>query len=246
MQEFDLLDNIQIVLCNTSHPGNIGSAARAMKTMGLTKLTLVSPVANPDDHSLALSCNARDVVTNCRIVATLEEAIADSHIAIAMTGRKREFSAKLQTPKEIIPEILGAINSALKISIVFGNEQSGLTIEQQELCNRLVTIPGNPKYFSLNLAQAVQIMCYEIYSNYQPNLEQLINPIVTIATQQDMHYLLKTIDNTIEISGFYNAKNEERVLRRIQNILHKAELTREETDLLHGIFNKITKELNGK
>lgn len=237
-----MLNNIQIVLCNTSHPGNIGSAARAMKTMGLTQLVLVAPKVQPDNHSLALACNAKDVVENCKIVNSLTEAIAESHLVIAMTGRRREFSAKLQTPKEIIPELLSACTNDHKISIVFGNEQSGLTIEQQEQCNRLVTIPSNPEYSSLNLAQAVQVMCYEIYSHYNPDMEVLKNP-VKLATEQDIHYLLKTIDRTLEVSGFYKSKNEERVLRRVQNILHKAELTREETDLLHGMFNKISADL---
>lgn len=232
------LDNIQIVLCNTSHTGNIGAAARAMKTMGLFNLTLVSPINKPDDHALALSCNARDVVQNAKIVDSLDEAIANSYLTIAMTGRKREFSDKLQSPKEAVAEIITAVNNNHQISIVFGNEQHGLTISQQEKCNRLVTIPGNPEYFSLNLAQAVQIMCYEIYSNYNPSLEHLINPIQK-ANHGDTQYLLNSIDEILTKTGYYYHKNEERVMRRLQKILHRADLEREEADLLHGIFKKI-------
>lgn len=237
-----ILSNIQIVLCNTSHPGNIGSAARAMKTMGIYNLVLVSPIAKPDDHSIALSCNAHDVVENCKIVDTLDEAIADSVLAVAMTGRKREFSHMLQTPKQIIPEIFSTIQSNAKISIVFGNEQSGLTIEQLEKCNRLVTIPGNPEYFSLNLAQAVQTMCYEIYSNYNPDVSWLQNEI-TLANEQDVQIVLNKLDGIMNKVDYYKNKNAERTLRRLQYILHKANLEREDVDLLHGILNKIVSNL---
>lgn len=234
----DLLNNIQIVMCNTSHPGNIGSAARAMKTMGLHNLSLVAPLVMPDDHSLALSCNAKDVVENCKIIDNLDTAIADSHIVIAMTGRKREFNDRLHSPKEIIPEIFSTIQNKEQVSIVFGNEQNGLTIEQLGKCNRLVTIPGNPKYFSLNLSQAVQIMCYEIYSNYNPNLEFLQNPVKR-ATEKDIQHLLSSFDDILVKSDYYQHKNVERVNRRLQNILHKAELEREESDLLNGILKQI-------
>lgn len=237
------LNNIQIILCNTSHPGNIGSAARAMKTMGLLNLTLVDPIIKPDDHSLALACNAKDVVTNAKIINGLDSAIEKSHLVIAMTGRKREFNDRLHSPKEIIPEILQAINNQQQVSIVFGNEQSGLTIEQQEKCNRLVTIPGNPQYFSLNLAQAVQIMCYEIYSNYNPNLEHLINPVQKIQ-QLDIQHLLQNWHETLTKIEFDKNKNMERVMRRLQKILHKADLEREEADLLHGMFKKIRQKLD--
>ena len=236
------LSNIQVVLCNTSHPGNIGSAARAMKTMGITTLTLVAPLVQPDDHSLALSCNAKDVITNCRIVDSLEQAIADNHLVIAMTGRKREFNERIATPKEITPEILTAIANQEKVSLVFGNEQNGLTIEQLEKCNRLVTIPGNPEYFSLNLAQAVQIVCYEIYSNYNPNLEHLKTELRR-ATAQDIEHLLKRLDNLLDHSSFYTARNQTWVQRRLQNILHKAQLNREEADQLHGDFNNLREKI---
>jgi len=236
------LDNIQIVLCNTSHPGNIGSAARAMKTMGLTNLVLVSPICQPDDHSLALASNAADVVLNAAITETLDEAIADSQLAVAMTGRKREFNTRLQTPKEIIPEILKAVNADNKISIVFGNEQNGLTIEQLEKCNRMVTIPGNPQYFSLNLAQAVQIVCYEIYSNYNPNLTHLKKNTQKISSN-DLQHLLTNFEGLINSSGFN--KNNELTIRRLQQILHKADLERDEADLLHGIIRSANKAIQG-
>jgi rRNA methylase len=126
--------------------------------------------------------------------------------------------------------------------LVFGNEQSGLTIEQQEKCNRLVTIPGNPEYFSLNLAQAVQIMCYEIYSQYNPNLEHLINPVQKI-DQRDVQHLLENLQTTLTAVEFDKHKNMKRVMRRLQKIIHKADLEREEADLLHGMLKKVRQKL---
>lgn len=239
------LQQIKVILCNTSHAGNIGAAARAMKTMGLTKLILVDPLIKADDHSLALACNAREVVENAQYVPHLSDALAECHLAIAMTGRKREFNDRLQTPKQLLPEILTALETNLQLALVFGNEQHGLTIPQLELCNRLVTIPGNPAYFSLNLAQAVQIIAYEIYSNYAPNLQHLINPIQK-ANLGDSQYLLASLDQIMTTTKYYQHKNKDRVLRRLQKILHKADLEREEADLLHGVLNKIKTSLSSQ
>ena len=234
----NLFEKIKIVLCNTTHQGNVGSTARAMKTMGITNLVLVDPLHHPDDHALALSANARDIIEHALIVPTLAEAIADCHITIAMTSRKREFSNQLYTPKEITPLIFEALNNNQKIAIVFGNEAHGLTIEQQELCNRLVTIPGNPAYFSLNLAQAVQIICYELYSSYNPNVEYLKNS-VELANHDDTQKLLAHLDTILIKTDYYKNKNADRVQRRLQKIIHKANLEREDIDLLRGILKKI-------
>lgn len=232
------LNNIKIVLCDTSHQGNIGATARAMKTMGIVNLTLVNPLSPPDDHAIALSCNASDVVLNAKIATTLDEALTETTIAVAMTSRKREFTHQLATPKEIVPEIFKTINAKQKVAIVFGAERNGLTIEQLEKCNRRVTIPGNPDYFSLNLAQAVQIMCYEIYSNYDSSLA-LLKQEQNIASFADNQRLLEHFDITLRDMDYYKKKNGERVIRRLQSILHKASLEREDVDMLHGILRSL-------
>ncbi len=239
------LNSISIILCNTTHNGNIGSAARAMKTMGLSKLVLVDPVAKLDDHALALASNARDVVTNAWIVPTLHEALKDTSLAFAMTARKREFNAHLATPKESITEIFATIHNQEKVAIVFGCERSGLTIEQLELCNRLITIPGNPEYFSLNLAQAVQIMAYEIYSNYNNNLEYLKTDIKK-STFEDNQGILNHLDKILNAINYYEYKNPQLTQRKLQNIIYKANLEREEVDLLRGILRKIEQSKNTK
>lgn len=146
----DYLGNIRIILTRTSHPANIGSAARAMKTMGLHRLTIVTPnlmatpmtenppVFNPDDvqsfalpeESFILASGAADVLHNAEIVATLDEALADTTIACALTSRRREITAPLQTPRDLVPELLQAANRGEKVALVFGNETFGLSIEE--------------------------------------------------------------------------------------------------------------------
>lgn len=237
----NILNNIRVVLCDTSHNGNIGSAARAMKTMGITDLYLVSPKTMPDDHSLALSCNAREVVTNAKIVDSLDDALLNTTLAFATTSRRREFNQHLFTPKEIIPEVFNAINKAEKIALVFGAEKTGLTIPQLEKCNRLLTIPGNPDYFSLNLANAVQIICYEIYANFNSDLSRLKADSTQMAKFEDNQGIISHLDTILSKIDFY--KNQDRTIRNLQNIINKANLTRDEVDLLRGILGKIEKNL---
>lgn len=233
------LDLIKVILCNTSHPGNIGSAARAMKTMGLHNLLLVDPLVIPNDHSRALACNASDVIDQAIISHNLDEALNTAQLCIAMTGRKRQASSCLLTPKQIAPQIIASIAKQQQVAIVFGNEQNGLSIEQLEKCNRLVTIPGNPLYCSLNLAHAVQIMSYEIYSHYSPDLEHLIDTVQS-ADHHDRQHLLARIDQLLlSHTGYYQQHNRQQTLRRLQHILHKADLERTEIDLAHGILKSL-------
>ena len=172
----DYLRHIHVVLTRTSHPGNIGAAARAMKTMGLSRLTLVAPnlMATPmtpepptfdaaqaaafrlPEESFILASGARDVLEQAQIVATLDEALADTVLSCALTSRRRELTSPLQTPRELTPSLLAAAQAGQTVALVFGNETFGLSIDEVQHCNRLMTISGNPDYFSLNLAQAVQ------------------------------------------------------------------------------------------
>lgn len=235
-----ILNNVTVVLCNTSHNGNIGAVARAMKTMGLYKLSLVAPQTMPDDHSYALASNARDVVENALIINSLDEALEHTTLQYALTARKREFNNFLSTPFECVPEILSSINNNEKVAIVFGSERSGLTIEQLEKCNRMVTIPANSEYSSLNLAQAVQVITYEIYRQFNGSIEHLRTETINKSTFADNQGILTHIDKTLYNIGYYsnNNKNRNMVQRRLQNIIKKANLTREEVDLIRGMMPK--------
>ena len=210
------LANIRIVLSRTSHPANIGAAARAMKTMGLTQLTLVAPniMATPmtpeppafiaeqaadfrlPEESFVLSSGARDVLENAKIVATLPEAIADTTLSCALTSRRRELTMPLQTPRELTPSLLAAAQAGQQIALVFGNETYGLSIDEVQQCNRLMTISGNPDYFSLNLAQAVQVVCYELFSHVNMDMSHLI-PERNLATAEQVAGMVQHLEDTM-------------------------------------------------
>lgn len=239
-----MLDNIKIVLCNTSHTGNIGSAARAMKTMGISNLVLVNPKTQLDDHTIALSVHAADVIQNAQIVTSLDIALADTTLAIGMTSRRRKFTPHLSTPKDMVAEIFSQITAMNKVAIVFGSEKNGLSIEELGKCNRLVTIPGNPEYFSLNLAQAVQIMCYEIYSQCSGSITHL-EQAVTLGTFADNQGVLNHLEIILKHTNYPN-RDTLRTRSRLQNILHKANLEREDIDLLRGILKSIEKHISAK
>jgi tRNA (cytidine32/uridine32-2'-O)-methyltransferase len=156
-----MLNRIRIILIKTSHPGNIGSAARAMKTMGLEKLYLVNPQHFPHDKAVEMSCGAADILDNAHCVATVKEAIANCTLVIGTTARLRTISWPLLAPREMAEKIkMEPLHS--DIAILFGREQTGLTNEELELCNLCVQIPANPEYSSLNIAAAVQLICYEL------------------------------------------------------------------------------------
>lgn len=155
------LDRIRIVLSRPSHPGNIGAAARAMKTMGLTRLWLVAPAAFPDPVADARSSGAGDVLAAAQVVERLEDALAGTVLAAAVTARRRELSLPRLTARAAAVELVEWADRG-EIALVFGNETSGLTNEEVALCAMPVTIPTNPDFSSLNLGAAVQLLSYEL------------------------------------------------------------------------------------
>lgn len=238
------LNNIKIVLCNTSHQGNIGAAARAMKTMGIYNLVLVNPITKPDDHAIALASNAADVVTNATILNNLDEALSDTSLSFAMTARKRELCKTLFTPKESVKPILEATQSGQKVAIIFGSEKNGLTVEELEKCNRMITIPANPTYSSLNIAQAIQIVCYEIFSNsYNDSDSEYLNdfkPFIKLASFEANQGLLNHLKHILHTTNFY--KNLKQTNRKLQHIIAKSSLEQDDIDLLRGILKHLDKK----
>ena len=160
--------NINIVLVNTSHSGNIGSTARAMKTMGLKNLVLVSPKNFPSDIANAQAVGCADVLENAITVDTLSEALTKSKLVVGFSARQRRSNVSSLSIEELISLLKDFQNK--DVSIVFGNEQSGLSNEELQLCNHIVTIPTDSAYSSLNLASAVQIFSYEYFKNNIPDV----------------------------------------------------------------------------
>ncbi|MDN0074953.1 RNA methyltransferase [Crenobacter sp. SG2303] len=234
----DFLKNIRVVLARPSHPGNIGSAARAMKTMGLTNLYLVEPKAFPHPEADTLASGAVDVLERATVLPTLADALADVTIACALTSRRRELTTPLSTPREAVPELLARAKAGEQVALVFGNETFGLSIDEVELCNRLVTIPGNPDYFSLNLSQAVQVLCYELFSQVDlplPHLEQESQP----ATQAEVDGMLGHLESAMTKSGYFERRNSERLMRRMRRLFGRADVEREEIDILRGFWKQV-------
>ena len=252
----EYLSNIHIILCRPSHPANIGSAARAMKTMGLTHLTIVAPqlIATPmtqnpptycsdkpfrlPDESYTLASGAVDVLDNARIVPNLQAALSDCVLSYALTSRRRELNIPPKTPRESVPELLKFAQKNQQVAIVFGNERFGLDIDEVALCNRLMTINGNPNYFSLNLSQAVQVVAYEIFSqtsfinNILQNEEQFV-------PQGEIDGLINHFDEIMDKIGFFERRNKDRLLRRIRRIFDRNGMQREEIDILRGFLKTI-------
>lgn len=256
------LGNIRIILSRTSHPSNIGSAARAMKTMGLKQLTLVAPnlMATPmtdtppvfdsaaphtfklPEESFILASGATDVLENATITATLAEALADTTISCALTSRRREITAPLQTPRALVPELLQAAARGEQVALVFGNETFGLSIEEVQQCNRLMTISGNPDYFSLNLAQAVQVVCYEIFSQTDLPMTHLQQEDHA-ATHAQIQGMIDHMESLMHDVDFFRRRNSERLMRRMQSLFGRANTQTEDIDILRGFFNTLKQNL---
>ncbi|GGX83471.1 RNA methyltransferase [Vogesella alkaliphila] len=232
------------MLARPSHPGNIGSAARAMKTMGLTRLYLVEPKAFPHEEANVLASGAVDVVENATVVSSLAEALADVSVACALTSRRRELSTPLSTPRETAPELMARARDGEQVALVFGNETFGLSIDEVEQCNRLVTVPGNPDYFSLNLAMAVQVMTYELFSHSGVNVDYL-KPEDRTATLGEVDSFCGHLEAAMADVGYLEHRNSERLLRRMRTLFHRAALQREEIDILRGFFKQAQRFADG-
>lgn len=235
----DCLSRIRVVLSHTSHPGNIGSTARAMKTMGITDLYLINPKEFPSETATALASNAADVLNTAHVVSSMEEALAGTTLQIALTARRRELAHPLQTPRQLAPEIISQIRGGHDIALVFGTEMSGLTIDEVLLCNRMATIPTNPDYSSLNLAQAVQVFAYEIHATITDDVSYLAESRDS-ATHDSMEHFFTHLEETLTTIGFLKPDAPKRLMPRMRRMFTRANLEREEVDILRGWLRATT------
>lgn len=229
-----LLDRVRVVLCGTTHPGNIGAAARALKTMGLTRLCLVAPRHFPDPEADARASNARDVLERAQVCASLEQALHGTVFAAALTARSRELGQPTLAPREAAPLLLAEAQAG-DVALVFGREASGLTREQVNLCARILHIPANPEYSSLNLAAAVQIMTYELCvaagAGAVPGPE-----VHEPATFEEMEAFHLHLDAVMREIGFLDPRKPRRLTQRMRRLFTRARLEKEEVSLLRGLL----------
>ena len=237
------LAHIRIVLSQTSHPGNIGSAARAMKTMGLSQLWLVAPRLFPAWEATSLAAGADDVLESARVVATLDEALAGCAYSVAASARPRELLAAVLDAREGAAHLIdaqrtaAAASGAAEVALVFGNETSGLSNEDARRCNALAHIPANPAYSSLNLAAAVQVFAYELRMATDRAIPALVGPRDVPATQDEVDGLLAHCASALTEIGFYKPDNPGRLMVRLQKLFGRARLEKEEVNILRGILN---------
>lgn len=230
-----IFNHIRIVLCQTSHPGNIGSTARAMKTMGLSRLYLVRPKHFPDGEAKALAVNAADLLDSAVVTQTLEEALADCQFVIGVSGKQRSLSQQVITVREAAGEVKN-IATHQEVALVFGTEMSGLSNEEADRCHMLATIPANPEYTSLNLAQAVQIMCYELRMAITTGELHYQEKAAELASQDDLERFYEHMREVLEQIGYINPRAPKKLFERLRRLYGRTRLEKEEVNLLRGIL----------
>ena len=233
---------INIVLVETSHPGNIGSAARAMKTMGLSKLSLVNPKDFPSGDANALSGNARDVLDNVTIYSSLQEAIKQSTFIYATSARNRSINWPTVNPEKAAEQIIDQVTGDKEISIVFGREDRGLTNEELQLANFHLEIPANPEYPVLNIAMSVQIVAYELFKNINNTEDREWRDYPEINSED----LQRLIDHFVETSiklDMIDPKNPSQIIARIKRMFSRLQPDSMEGNYLRGFLTAINKRL---
>lgn len=233
------LDNVRVVLSHTSHPGNIGAAARAMKTMGLSSLYLVNPKSFPDKEAEARAVGAWDMLNNARVCASLDEALQGTVLAAAITARSRDLSHDVFDSRQGAQELLRHARQH-PVALVFGTEMSGLTTAEVSKCQIIVHIPANPDYSSLNLASAVQVMAYELRMAL-PELERAI-PAQTEnvpASFDEIELFYAHLEKNLIESSFLNPQEPKRLMQRIRRMFARTRLEKEEVNILRGILTAL-------
>lgn len=230
-----LPDPFRIVLCQTSHPGNIGGAARAMKTMGLSRLYLVSPDSFPDAHATVMATGAADLLQNATVCDTLEQALEGCALAIGLSARKRQLSHEL-LPARQAAERAVAVASSQQVALVFGTEMSGLSNAELDLCQLLAMIPANPEFSSLNLAAAVQVMCYEIRMASLSQGTVQAAKAGQLATSDELEKFYRHLEEVLIRIGYYNPDQPKKLMQRVRRIYARANLEKEEVNILRGVL----------
>ena len=232
------LDNIRIVLDHTSHPGNIGAAARAMKVMGLDELHLVNPQRFPHSQATALASSADDLLGKARIQPSLAAALEGCTLVMGTSARRRSIAQELLEPREAA---LRAVAEHGPVAVVFGCEKSGLDNEALDRCHALVTVPTSDRYMSLNLAQAVQVLCYELHLAGRGDPVSAEAGDRRLATADRMEVFFERMERTMEAIGFSTPGQTETLHRRVRRVFQRARLDDDELNMLNGILSRTLK-----
>jgi tRNA/rRNA methyltransferase len=237
-----LFKRLRFVLVETSRAGNVGSVARAMKTMGFTDLVLVAPrCADPqhDPEAVAFASGASDVLDGARIVGTIAEALDGCNFAAAVSARLREFSPPVWSPRDFSGHVAG--HADLRPALILGNERVGLPNQIVEQCNVLINIPANPDYSSLNLSQAAQVLAYEcrLASEGDTRTQQGVGFDGEAASVAQIEGMYAHLEEALVAIGFLNADNPKKLMPRLKRLFSRTQLETEEVNILRGIARHI-------
>ena len=226
---------VRIVLIDPSHPGNIGSVARAMKNMAVTDLVLVRPRAFPHAESNALAAGADDILASARVVETVSEAVADCTFVAGTTSRPRSYYWEFTTPRDVAGRI-AALSDEGRAALLFGSERYGLGTEDLQYCNVLVRIPANPEYCSLNLAMAVQLLTYELFmARESPTSQTQLE--LPLAAAGDVEHFYKHLQDVMNDVDFEDKTGH--LMERLRRLFNRAQMDRNELNILRGILSAV-------
>jgi len=234
-------NKVRIVLVNTSHPGNIGAAARAMKNMGLADLYLVAPKQYPSPEAVSRAAGATDLLDNAVVVDTLEEALADCQLVIGTSARERHIPCPLVDPRQAVDLVF---EEQLETAFVFGREDRGLTNEELQRCHYHVHIPSIESFSSLNLGAAVQVIAYELRMK---GLLMADAPVVEAkwdvpaATVEQLDFLLEHLEKVLTETEFLDPKAPRKVMTRFRRLYQRAQLDQQEVGMLRGMLSAVEK-----
>ncbi len=237
-----LFARIRVVLIGTQHPGNIGSVARAMLNMGLRELVLVRPDRYPHSQATAMAAGAVEILETARVVETMEEAVGDCAWVVGSSARPRHLGDEPLTPWDAAARA-AELGQRENVALVFGCERTGLTNEEIERCNATVRIPTNPGYSSLNLAQAVQVMSYEMRKAVLPDVPKVSSktdhPWYAPPTAEDMELFYQHMERVLIQTGFLVPDNPRILMRRLRQLYNRAQLDRTELGILRCIMSSV-------
>lgn len=260
-----MFENIRVVMVHTSHPGNIGAAARALKTMGFSRLVLVSPQDYPSQKATWRAAGAADVLEEALVVETLAEAVSDCSLVIGASARQRRIPWPVMGARQG-GEVIAKQASTGQVAVVFGREDRGLTNEELQQCNYHIEIPANEEYGVLNVASAIQVICYEIRMGLleacllqedsqdvgeqkAPNFRMPIDPVrwdERLATSNEMEHFFTHLETTLTQLDFHEPDNPRQLLTRLRRLFVRSRLDHLEINILRGIMTAVQKKMGIK
>lgn len=233
---------VQIVLVETSHPGNIGSVARAMKNMGLANLALINPKKFPHQEATALAGNATDVLDNAKIFTSIQEAVKNSKVIYATSARDRAIEWPTLSAKEAAQETQELVMNEIQVSILFGREDRGLTNEELQLANKHLVIPAHPDYPVLNIAMSTQVICYELYQAAQNNSVESWQDFPEY-TSEELNNLIEHFNETVEALELVDPKNPKQIMTRMERMFRRLYPDQMEGNFLRGFLKAVNKRI---